>query len=45
MDTTLALAKGARAGGTEILEDVCVESLLIDSGKGIGVRLNELVEQ
>ncbi len=41
VDTTLAFAKGARAGGAEILEDVCVESLLVDDGKVTGVRLND----
>jgi len=41
VDTTLALARGARSAGVQILEDMFVESLLIDGGEVKGVRLSD----
>ena len=38
VDTTLALAKGARAGGATILEGVAVTGILTRGGRAAGVR-------
>ncbi len=38
VDTTLALAKGAKARGARIIEGVAVEKLLVSNGKVIGVE-------
>jgi len=37
-DTTQALAKGARAGGALILENMPVDEVLVSNGRAIGVR-------
>ena len=37
VDTTLALAKGAKARGAQILEGVAVEKLVTENGKVVGV--------
>jgi 4-methylaminobutanoate oxidase (formaldehyde-forming) len=37
VDTTLALAKGARARGAQIIEGVAVEKLVTENGKVVGV--------
>ena len=38
VDTTLALARGARAGGARILEGVEVDGVVVDEGRARGVR-------
>ncbi|MEQ8345657.1 MAG: FAD-dependent oxidoreductase [Sneathiellaceae bacterium] len=38
VDTTLALAKGARAGGATIREGIAVTGVLVDDGRAAGVR-------
>ncbi len=38
IDTTMALAKGARAAGAGIFEDTKVTQVLIDGGKAVGVE-------
>jgi 4-methylaminobutanoate oxidase (formaldehyde-forming) len=38
IDTTQALAKGARSRGAKILENTLVEKILIENGKAFGVR-------
>jgi glycine/D-amino acid oxidase-like deaminating enzyme len=38
VDTTLALAKGARAMGVRVVEGVEVEDLLVENGRAVGVR-------
>ncbi|MDH3730205.1 MAG: FAD-dependent oxidoreductase [Acidimicrobiia bacterium] len=38
VDTTMALAKGAKARGVRIIEGVAVEKLLTDDGKVVGVE-------
>ncbi len=38
IDTTLALAKGARMRGARILEGVPVERILVEGGRAVGVR-------
>ena len=38
VDTTLALARGARAGGARILEGYEVDRIVLDSGRARGVR-------
>lgn len=38
VDTTLALAAGARAGGARIIENVAAGDLLIERGRAVGVR-------
>ncbi len=38
IDTTLALAKGARMRGVRILEGVPVERILVEGGRAVGVR-------
>jgi 4-methylaminobutanoate oxidase (formaldehyde-forming) len=38
IDTTMALAKGARAAGAGIFEDTKVTQVLIESGKAVGVE-------
>ena len=41
VDTTLALAKGARRGGAQILEDTKVDRLALRDGKVTGVYLDD----
>lgn len=41
VDTTLALAKGARQGGAEIYEDTRVSRLAIQNGEVVGVYLDD----
>lgn len=41
VDTTLALAKGAKLGGAQIFEDTKVERLAIKNGEVIGVYLDD----
>src|SRR5206468_12117696 len=38
LDTTLALAKGARLGGATVLENVAVTGLRVEGGRVAGVR-------
>ena len=38
IDTTQALAKGARSRGAKIIENTPVEKILIENGKAVGVR-------
>ncbi len=38
IDTTLALAKGARMRGVRILEETPVERILVERGRAVGVR-------
>ena len=38
IDTTQALAKGARSRGARILEDVKVEHVVVENGRAVGVR-------
>lgn len=38
VDTTLALAKGARARGVRILEQISVDEIIVDRGRAAGVR-------
>ncbi len=38
IDTTQALAKGARSRGVRIIENVAVERILVESGVAVGVR-------
>jgi len=37
IDTTMALARGARLGGAQIIEGVTVENVLLEGGKAAGV--------
>ncbi len=37
-DVTMALAKGARMGGARILENIPVTTILVESGRAVGVR-------
>lgn len=37
-DVTMALAKGARAGGARIFENTAVTEILVESGKAVGIR-------
>jgi len=41
IDTTMALAKGARALGVQIIENTKVDDILLDDDKAIGVRCAE----
>ncbi len=41
VDTTMALAKGARAGGARLVEGVAVERVLIRDGRAVGVETEE----
>lgn len=41
IDTTLALAKGARMRGARIVEGVKVERILVENGRAVGVRTAE----
>jgi heterotetrameric sarcosine oxidase gamma subunit len=41
IDTTMALAKGARAGGTQIIEGVKVEGILLDGKVAVGVKTTQ----
>jgi len=38
VDTTMALARGARAGGARIVENVSVRDILTRNGRAVGVR-------
>ena len=38
IDTTMALAKGARQAGAQIFENIAVQNLIVDKGKTIGVE-------
>ena len=38
VDTTLALARGARARGARVVEGVEVEDILVENGRAVGVR-------
>ena len=38
VDTTMALAKGARMHGAKVIQDVKVEDILIEDGKAVGVK-------
>ena len=40
-DVTIALAKGARMRGAKIFENCPVQSVLIENGKAVGVRLED----
>ena len=41
VDTTLALARGARQGGAQIFEDTKVARLAIENGQAVGVYLDD----
>lgn len=41
IDTTLALAKGARARGVRIVEGVAVQRILLEGGRAVGVATTE----
>ena len=41
IDTTMALAKGARAMGVEIIENTLVDDIIVEDDKAVGVRCNE----
>ncbi len=41
IDTTQAYAKGARAGGARVLENIKVEKILVEQGSAVGVRTRE----
>jgi len=38
IDTTMALAKGARMHGARIIENIKVEDILVEDGKAVGVK-------
>ncbi|MEO6625059.1 MAG: FAD-dependent oxidoreductase [Burkholderiaceae bacterium] len=38
IDTTQALAKGARSRGAKIFENIAVEEILVENGRAVGVR-------
>jgi len=40
IDTTMALARGARTYGAKIQENIKVEQVLVDQGKAVGVKTN-----
>ena len=41
VDTTQALARGARKGGARLFENVKVEEILVEGGRAVGVRTAE----
>ena len=41
IDTTMALAKGARRYGAKVLENVKVEEILVQDGQAVGVRTGQ----
>lgn len=41
VDTTMALAKGARMHGARVIENVKVEEILVEGGQAVGVRTAE----
>src|SRR4051794_16527358 len=41
IDTTMALAKGARAGGATIVENCKVERVLVENGRAVGVETGQ----
>jgi 4-methylaminobutanoate oxidase (formaldehyde-forming) len=41
IDTTMALAKGARMHGAKVLENVKVEEILVEGGRAVGVRTEQ----
>jgi 4-methylaminobutanoate oxidase (formaldehyde-forming) len=41
IDTTVALAKGARKYGASVLENVKVEEILVEDGRAVGVRTGQ----
>lgn len=41
IDTTQALAKGAKSRGAKIFEDTAVEEILVENGKAVGVRTSK----
>lgn len=41
VDTTMALAKGARMGGAKVLENVKVEEILVEDGRAVGVQTEQ----
>jgi len=41
VDTTLALAQGAKAGGAQIVEGVSVEKLIVDNGTIVGAETEQ----
>jgi 4-methylaminobutanoate oxidase (formaldehyde-forming) len=41
IDTTQALAKGAKSRGAKIFEDTSVEEILVENGKAVGVRTSK----
>ncbi len=41
IDTTMALAKGARANGAQIFEDTKIERVVIEGGRAVGVETEE----
>jgi 4-methylaminobutanoate oxidase (formaldehyde-forming) len=41
VDTTMALAKGARLHGAKVLEGIKVEEILVEDGKAVGVQTNQ----
>jgi 4-methylaminobutanoate oxidase (formaldehyde-forming) len=41
IDTTMALARGARAGGAQIIEGVKVEDILLEGDKAVGVATGQ----
>ncbi len=38
IDTAQALAKGARAGGAQVFEQVAVDEIIVNEGRAVGVR-------
>jgi glycine cleavage system aminomethyltransferase T/glycine/D-amino acid oxidase-like deaminating enzyme len=41
VDTTMALAKGARLHGAKVLEGIKVEEILVEDGKAVGVQTDQ----
>ncbi len=41
IDTTMALAKGARMGGARIMENIKVEDIIVEGGKAVGVKTEQ----
>ncbi len=41
VDTTMAMAKGARMHGARVIQDVKVEDILVEDGKAVGVKTGQ----
>ena len=41
IDTTMALAKGARKYGARVIENIKVEEILVEDGKAVGVKTEQ----